>query len=95
MSKPFNDMLNRFGNCEMNFLIKAACVSTSLTLIGCASFGQTQVDPRLKACIEYTVPAPPEKVMTQQRVFDLVADLKQNDTAKTNCGRRLITMLSH
>jgi len=65
----------------------------TLMLGGCASFGQYPVDPGLKACIEATVPVPVGQSLSQKRLFTLVADLKQSETEKVFCGRRLIQLV--
>lgn len=67
-------------------------------LTGCAASGtdpgaRSPLPPLpadLGVCFNDTVPAPAEGPMSRAEVMRLIAALKQSETSKTMCGKRLI-----
>lgn len=67
----------------------------ALTLTGCATSGLVKpsypvLPADLRVCFNETVPAP-KGPMSKGQVLNLIAALKESETAKTDCGARLIS----
>lgn len=66
----------------------------ALTLSGCATSGSFATYPELpadlKTCFDSIVPQPDPGSMSKAQVMRLIANLKQSETVKVACGKRLI-----
>lgn len=75
-----------------------------IALAGCETSGGSQANPDgrfdlaavpadIRLCFSEVVPRPAgDGPMTQKQVAKLIADLKQSEKAKSDCGRRLIDL---
>lgn len=64
-------------------------------LTGCATSGGKApalppIPGDIRACFDSIVPKPPAGELSRQQIFKLVADLKQSELSKSQCGKRLI-----
>lgn len=67
-----------------------------LTLTACVPFGKTKLGlPQLPGeydqCFSKKVAQPSAGTITKKQVFALIAALKKSETAKSQCGKRLIS----
>ena len=65
------------------------------TLTSCVAFGPSKpVYPELpsgtRTCFEQIVPRPAQGPMTRAQVKSLIAKLKRSESAKVECGKRII-----
>lgn len=72
------------------------CALVALTLTACVPSGKTKLGlPQLSGeydqCFSKKVPQPSAGNMTKKQVFALIAALKKSETAKSQCGKRLIS----
>lgn len=74
-------------------------ISSALTLLilsGCGPSGVAKKLPPLPAdlrkCFDTTVSAPSPGGMTKAQIVALISALKRSETAKTDCGKRLIKL---
>lgn len=80
----------------MNSKAKSLLASVFLltTLTACDDSGNNftlaPVPAELKTCFSNGVPVPKPGAMTRAQVADLIAQLKQSELQKSQCGRRLI-----
>lgn len=78
------------------FKIGIASALVALTLTGCVTSGRLtkpvypELPADLRVCFDEAIPAP-HGPMTKGQVFGLIASLKKSETAKTDCGKRLVT----
>ncbi len=76
------------------FKIGITSALVALTLTGCVTSGPIkpsypELPVDLRVCFHETVPAP-KGSMSKGQVLNLIAALKQSETSKTDCGKRLV-----
>lgn len=66
-----------------------------MTLASCKTSGDLQLPPipaDIKATLEHQTARPKAGAMTSKRAFQLIAELKASEVAKTAAGKRLIAL---